>query len=58
MPLGKMIVTCPVCKRPGRRVTKAGLIWRHQPYSTTFSGGMVLDCKGSGTPALRKVVGS
>lgn len=47
-------VTCPVCHRPRRRVTKAGTIWRHQPWGTQFSGGMVLDCRGSGMPALRE----
>lgn len=44
-------VRCPVCKRPDRRVTRAGTIWRHQPWSKKFSGGMVADCKGSGMAA-------
>lgn len=47
-------VTCPVCRRPGRRVTKAGTIRRHQPWGTNFSGGLVLDCAGSGMAAFRE----
>jgi hypothetical protein len=46
-------VACPVCKRGGRRVTQAGTIWRHKPFTAKFAGHMVPDCKGSGMAAQR-----
>lgn len=54
MPEPVVKVTCPVCHRRDRRVTKAGTIWRHQPWGKNFSGGMVADCKGSGQPARKQ----
>jgi hypothetical protein len=51
MTMPRKTVTCPDCKRGGRRVTKAGKIWSHQPYGKDFSGTMVLACPGSGKPA-------
>lgn len=41
-------VTCPVCRRGGRRLTSTGKIWRHKPMTQKFAGHMVPDCKGSG----------
>jgi hypothetical protein len=43
-------VTCPVCRRGGRRLTSTGKIWRHKPMTQKFAGHMVPDCKGSGQP--------
>lgn len=41
-------VTCPVCRRGGRRLTSTGKIWTHKPFTQTFAGHMVPNCKGSG----------
>lgn len=43
-------VTCPICKRPGRALTKAGVIRKHQRWGKNFSGRMEPDCPGSGQP--------
>lgn len=48
------LVTCPICHRGGRRVTKAGTIWRHQPFGMNYAGHMVPACKGSGMAAFKQ----
>jgi hypothetical protein len=47
-------VTCPACKRPGRRVTKDGLIFKHAKWLKKWSGAITPVCPGSGKSALRE----
>jgi hypothetical protein len=40
---------CPECRR-SRRLTQAGLLWAHKPYTRKSSAEMVPWCEGSGKP--------